>query len=183
MLWRRNEKKKQQDELRNKKTSMNKGEKKIFIIIGVVIALVVILKAMLGHYSNMDDPGIPYYSTASKDVSNAALAIYKKNECKGCHSLWTQRDIMKTVPSPPLDGIGSIRTEKFFYDYLSSKDPQSILPTRLKPEFRMPSYAHLPEQDRKVLAAYLSSLKVKDWYLEETKKREYEKLTGKTYEP
>lgn len=45
----------------------------------------------------------------------------------------------------------------------------------------MPSYAHLPEQDRKVLAAYMASLKVKDWYLEETKKAEYEKLTGKDY--
>ena len=162
---------------------MRKAEKKIFVIIGVTIGLVVVLKAILGHYNNVDDPGIPYYSTASKETSNNALLLYKKYECKGCHTLWTQRDIMKTVPSPPLDGIGSIRTETFFYEYLSAADPKTILPSRLKAEFQMPSYAHLPEEERKLLASYLSSLKVKDWYLEETKKREYEKLTGKKYKP
>ena len=45
----------------------------------------------------------------------------------------------------------------------------------------MPSYASLPEQDRRVLAQYLASLKVKDWYLEQTRKAEYEKLTGLEY--
>jgi len=29
----------------------------------------------------------------------------------------------------------------------------------------------------------MASLKVEDWYLEETKKRAYEKLTGKEYTP
>ncbi|NOX42876.1 MAG: cytochrome c [Gammaproteobacteria bacterium] len=158
-------------------------EKKIFVIIGVAIALVVAVKAILGHYNTTDDPGIPFYSTASKEVSNKALLIYKKNECKNCHTLWTQRNIMQTVPAPPLDGIGSIRTETFFYEYLSAEDPQLILPSRLKKEFQMPSYAHLLDDDRKILAAYMASLKVKDWYLEETRKREYEKLTGKKYNP
>jgi hypothetical protein len=47
----------------------------------------------------------------------------------------------------------------------------------------MPSYAHLHENERRLLAQYLASLKVKDWYLEDTKKAEYEKLTGKDYKP
>jgi hypothetical protein len=29
----------------------------------------------------------------------------------------------------------------------------------------------------------MASLKVKDWYLQDTRKAEYEKLTGKTYTP
>jgi hypothetical protein len=45
----------------------------------------------------------------------------------------------------------------------------------------MPSYASLPDNDRKLLAQYLASLKVKDWYLDQTKQAEYEKLTGKVY--
>jgi hypothetical protein len=90
---------------------------------------------------------------------------------------------MQTVPAPALDGIGSLRSEKFFYEYFSAEDPKTILPSRLKEEFQMPSYAHLPEEDRRILAAYMSSLKVEDWYLEETRKREYEKLTGKKYQP
>ena len=57
------------------------------------------------------------------------------------------------------------------------------MPSRLKPEFRMPSYAALPEERRRLLAKYMDSLKVEDWYLEETKKREYEKLTGEKYTP
>jgi len=42
----------------------------------------------------------------------------------------------------------------------------------------MPSYSHLPQQDRETLAAYMASLKVEDWYLEDLKKLEYKKLTG-----
>ena len=42
----------------------------------------------------------------------------------------------------------------------------------------MPSYATLPEGERHLLAQYLASLKVKDWYFDQTKKAEYEKLTG-----
>lgn len=162
---------------------MIKGEKKIFMIIGVVITLIFIIKAWLGHFDVSDDKGIPYYTTSTHELAQKALLIYKVNNCKSCHTLWSIRDIMQTVPSPPLDGIGEIRSEKWLYEYLSAPDPQVILPSRLKKQFQMPSYAHLEESDRKVLAQYLSSLKVEDWYLEETKKREFEKLTGKKYQP
>jgi hypothetical protein len=47
----------------------------------------------------------------------------------------------------------------------------------------MPSYAQLSDNERHLLASYMASLKVKDWYLEETRKAEYEKLTGKEYRP
>jgi sulfur-oxidizing protein SoxX len=46
----------------------------------------------------------------------------------------------------------------------------------------MPSFAEIPDEDRKMLARYISSLKVRDWYLEESKKSAYEKLTGKEYQ-
>jgi sulfur-oxidizing protein SoxX len=91
------------------------------------------------------------------------------------------KDILESVPAPMLDGIGSLRSETWLYDYLSSPNPQEILPSRLKKKWRMPSYAHIPDGDRHLLAQYLASLKVKDWYLEQTKKSEYEKLTGKDY--
>ena len=48
----------------------------------------------------------------------------------------------------------------------------------LKQEYRMPSYAGMPENERHTLASYLASLKVRDWYLEQTRQAEYEKLTG-----
>ena len=89
----------------------------------------------------------------------------------------------ESVPAPMLDGLGSLRSEEWFYQYFSAANPQAILPSRLKLEFRMPSYAKLPENERRLLASYMASLKVKDWYLEETRKAEYVKLTGKEYRP
>lgn len=156
---------------------MRRGEKGVLALIGLVVAFGM-LRSLL-HVEKKHDREIPFYSTASQDVARKAMDIYHGNGCKECHSLWTLKDIMESVPAPMLDGIGSLRTEAWLYDYLSSSDPQSIIPSRLKKEYRMPSYAKLPDADRRLLSEYLASLKVKDWYLEQTKKAEYEKLTGK----
>lgn len=130
------------------------------------------------------DRGIPFYSTLSQNEGKRALGLIRDNRCKDCHSLWGgEASMMRSVPAPRLDGIGSIRDEAWFYRYLSAANPQSILPTRLKKEFRMPSYASMPDVDRKEIAKYLASLKVKNWYLMQTKKSEYEKLTGNPYHP
>lgn len=158
---------------------MKSGEK---VVLGVIAAVVLfgMIKSGL-QVEDKHDREIPYYSTAPGEVATAAMDVYHNNGCKNCHSLWTLKDMMESVPAPILDGIGSIRTESWLYDYLSSSDPQATLPSRLKKEYRMPSYAGLPESDRRLLAKYLASLKVKDWYLEQTKKAEYEKLTGLVY--
>lgn len=150
--------------------NMRAGEKGILILIGVIVL------TLMGYRTfklvvDEADPGIPFYTTAAHDVKREAELIYKRNDCHSCHALWLVRDMMSSVPAPALDGIGSIRDEAWFYAYFSSEQPQSILPSRLKQEFRMPSYAHLPEEERRLLASYMASLKVKDWYLEETKRR------------
>jgi len=158
---------------------MKRGEKAI--LAGIVVLVVGVSTFNLA--TRQPDRGIPYHTTASKEVQVAATEIYRRNSCKDCHSLWTERDMLQSVPSPKLDGIGSLRDEQWFYDYFSAQDPQKILPSRLKKKYRMPSYAHLPEQERRILAQYMASLKVDDWYLEETRKSEYEKLTGQPYKP
>ena len=107
--------------------------------------------------------------------------LYRSNNCRHCHSLWSVKSALESVPAPALDGIGSLRSEDWFYQYFSSPDPQNILPSRLKAEYRMPSFAQLPDGERRTLAKYMASLKVKDWYLEGTRAAEYEKLTGKAY--
>jgi len=123
--------------------------------------------------------GLPYYSTADAAMARSGALLYKRLQCRNCHSIWSVKNLYETVPAPNLDGIGSWRTEEWLYHYFSSPDPQSILPTRLKKKFRMPSYAKIPEQDRRLLAAYFANLKVKGWYLEQTRKAERKKLTGK----
>ncbi|HHM05412.1 MAG TPA: cytochrome c [Gammaproteobacteria bacterium] len=157
---------------------MRAGEK------GIIIGIVVVVLGMAGYRATQvlkgeKDPGIPFYTTATPELKRQAELIYKENKCSACHSLWMVRSIMENVPAPRLDGIGSLKDEAWFYRYLSAENPQEILPSRLKQEYQMPSYAHLPEEQRRALAAYLASLKVEDWYLEETRRTEFEKLRGK----
>ena len=160
---------------------MRKGEKGIFIVMAVVIVIFFGINSHRHSQVEGEDPGIPFYTVADKELQNAGAALYKKYDCRDCHSIWGIRNPMQSVPSPSLDGIGSLKTEQWLYDYFSAEDPQQIIPSRLKAEYQMPSFAHLPEEERRTLAAYFASLKVEDWYLEEVKKSEYEKLTGKEY--
>ncbi len=158
---------------------MKRGEKAVLAVIGLVLVAGVVRSEL--HVEEKHDRDIPFYSTATPDVARMAMDIYRINGCKSCHTLWTLQDMLQFVPAPMLDGIGSLHSETWLYEYISSTNPQVILPSRLKKEYQMPSFATLPENQRRVLAQYLASLKVKDWYFEETKKAEYEKLTGVEY--
>lgn len=162
---------------------MKSGEKIVFVVIAIVV--IGFMGRNLWRLNTIQevDKGIPYFSTASAALERAATDIYRQQNCKSCHSLWTVRDLIKAVPAPILDGMGSLRSEDWFYQYFSASNPQAILPSRLKKEYQMPSYAQLPENERRLLARYMASLKVKDWYLEETRKAEHEMLTGHEYRP
>ncbi len=160
---------------------MKRGEALILAAIGLVV-VAGIARNLIGRQSaDGPDPGIPYYSTADRALAREAGDLYRQNNCRECHSLWSLKSPLQSVPAPALDGIGSLRSEQWLLEYLSAPDPQSVLPSRLKKEYRMPSYATLPERERRVLAQYLASLRVKDWYLEQTRAAEYEKLTGMPY--
>ncbi len=160
---------------------MRRGEALILATIGVVVAGLMARNAISLHSGGHQDPGIPFYSTANPGLTRAAGDLYRSNNCRQCHSLWTVKSPFESVPAPALDGIGSLRSEEWFYRYFSAPDPQSILPSRLKLEYRMPSLASLPDDERRTLAQYMASLKVKDWYLQSARAAEYEKLTGKAY--
>ena len=136
-----------------------------------------LLRALLQPRTARDGE-IPFYSTATPETAAAAGDLVRAQGCRQCHSLWSTRDLMQAVPAPMLDGMGALRSEQWLYDYLSAPVPQAILPSRLKPEYRMPSYAALPEPQRRLLASYLASLRVRDWYLEQTRRLEHDKLTG-----
>jgi L-cysteine S-thiosulfotransferase len=160
---------------------MKRGEALILATIGVVVAGFMARNAISLRSKGQQDRGIPFYSTANSSLTREGGDLYRSNNCRQCHSLWTVKNAFESVPAPVLDGIGSLRTEEWFYQYFSAPDPQSILPSRLKPEYRMPSFASLTDGERRTLARYMASLKVKDWYLEGARAAEYEKLTGKAY--
>ena len=163
---------------------MRKGEKGILIVMAMIVGGLMLKNLWFVMSGKEKDKGLPFYSTLSQSEGEKALQLMRDNHCKDCHSLWGgAASMMQSVPAPRLDGIGSIRNEQWFYSYLSAQDPQAILPSRMKKQFRMPSYAALPDGERREMAKYLASLKVKNWYLMETRKAEYEKLTGKEYHP
>ncbi len=155
---------------------MKRGEKAVLALIGIVVLSSVLWSST--RTTEKHDKEIPFYSDANADVAKRAMDIYRDNGCKSCHTLWTLQDMTQSVPAPMLDGIGSLHSENWLYDYLSAPNPQTVIPSRLKKQYQMPSYASLPEADRRVLSQYLASLKVKDWYLAETQKSEQEKITG-----
>lgn len=156
---------------------MRKGEKWILAVIGVTVVSLGALN-YIRERGQKADPGIPFYSTSSEQFSGQATKLIKREHCRDCHSLWTLKDILQSVPAPILDGMGALHDEEWFYRYFSAENPQAIIPSRLKPQYRMPSYAQLPERDRRMLAQYMASLKVKDWYLDRLKKAEHRALTG-----
>ena len=162
---------------------MRRGEKGILIAIGVIVVAFMGINVYRHGLEEGPDQGIPFYSDASQTIQDQGAVLYRRLKCRNCHTLWGVRNPMQSVPAPSLDGIGSLRDEAWLYNYLSAESPQDILPSRLKAEYQMPSYAFLPESERKILAAYLAGLKVEDWYLETVRKAAYEKLTGKTYQP
>ena len=159
---------------------MRSGDRLIVGLVGLIV-VIAIGKGIYTANNPIEDKGIPFYSTLSEADQRKGSDMYRDLGCRNCHALWGIKNVMESVPAPSLDGIGSLRSETWLYDYFSSKNPQSILPTRLKKKYAQPSYADLPEAQRRFLAHYFASLKVKDWYLEETKAAEYKKLTGKVY--
>jgi len=160
---------------------MRKGEKGILIGIGVFAIVAMIGKAVLMRHQDPNAGKIPFYSDAPKELSIKAGTLVRQYNCRDCHVYWGKKSMMNAVPAPSLDGIGSLKTEQWLYDYLSAVDPQKILPTRMKMEFQMPSFAQIPEEERRLLAKYLASMKARDWYIPEVKNAEYEKLTGKKF--
>ncbi len=159
---------------------MRKGD---WLIAGLLGAVVVgaVGNGVYTAYHPLNDKGIPFYSTATPEEQERASDMYRDLGCRNCHTLWGVKNILETVPAPSLDGMGSLRDEAWLYRYFSAENPQKILPTRLKSKYAMPSYASLPEEQRRFLAKYIASLKVKDWYLEKTRAAEYKKLTGTVY--
>ena len=157
---------------------MKLGERNLLLGIAAVMIVLMLVNGYRQSGVTAQDKEIPFYTTASHDLQQKGGMLYKRLRCKSCHSLWSVRDIMRTVPAPALDGMGSLRDRKWLYDYFSARDPQSIIPSRLKKEYQMPSYADLPDEERQLLADYISSLKVQDWYLDKARAAECRKLTG-----
>jgi len=148
------------------------------ILLFVAAIAVAIVQSIINPQKQSGDKGLPFYSTADKQLERAGSDMYRSLQCRNCHVIWSVKSVYQSVPAPSLDGIGSLRSEAWLYRYFSAENPQSILPSRLKKKYQMPSYAGLPETERRLLAEYFASLRVRDWYLDDAISAEQKKLTG-----
>ncbi len=158
---------------------MRRGERNIFIGIAIIIIILMVFNYWRQADVTSKEMELPFYTVADAELQHNGGLLYKKLGCKSCHSLWSVRDIMQSVPAPALDGMGDLRSRQWLFKYFSADNPQQILPSRLKQEYQMPSFAHLSDSERSLLADFISSLRVKDWYLEEARAAECRKLTGR----
>ncbi len=149
----------------------------ILLFAGAII--VAIVQSMIKPSVQNENNELPFYSTADPALERAGSDLYRSLQCRNCHTIWSVKSVYQSVPAPSLDGIGSLRSEAWLYRYFSAENPQDILPSRMKEKYKMPSFAGLSQEERQLLAAYFSSLRVKDWYLDETITAEQKKLTGK----
>jgi len=149
----------------------------ILLFAGALV--VAIVQSLIKPSAETEDSELPFYTTADAGLERAGSDLYKSLQCRNCHAIWSVKSIYQNVPAPSLDGIGSLRSEAWLYRYFSAENPQAILPSRLKKKYSMPSYANLSEAERHTLAKYFASLRVKDWYLDQTINAEQKKLTGK----
>lgn len=151
----------------------------VILVLAGLFIFAIVQSMVSPNQQTSKEETLPYYTTAGDALSRSGSKLFKDLHCRDCHTIWSVRNITQFVPAPSLDGIGSLRSEEWLYAYFSAENPQEMLPTRMKKKYQMPSYAHLSDDERMVLARYFASLNVRSWYLEETRKAEQQKLTGK----
>jgi len=133
---------------------VKKGEKVIWILSAMITA-----GALYVGYVVYNAPAklMPNYQLESEEASRGEL-LYRQNGCTNCHKIWN----LGGRKGGPLDGVGSRRDSAWLTAYLSTDDPQSMVPSEVKAVFKMPSFAFLSEGERSDLVAFLSSLKIRD---------------------
>ncbi len=99
----------------------------------------------------------PYYQEIT-EASEKGHQVYRKYECYKCHRIIG----MGHMPGPKLDGLSNRRSREWLKTYLTSENPQKMIPSRFKKEFQMPSYATMPNSEMNQLLDYLGSLKMKE---------------------
>ncbi len=133
---------------------MKKGEK----VIWGMVALITVC-ALYAGYVVYNAPArlMPTYQVESK-VAGRGEVVYRENNCSACHRVWD----MGGHRGGALDGVGSRRDAEWLTAYLSTENPQEILPSTVKKIYQMPSFASMDADSRADLVAYLNSLKHRD---------------------
>ncbi|MDH4228696.1 MAG: cytochrome c [Nitrospirota bacterium] len=130
---------------------MKKGENVVWGVAG----LITLAAVGMGYVAYNAPPQVmPTYQLDSPAAARGEM-VYREQGCSSCHKIWD----LGSSRGGPLDGIGSRRDAEWLSRYLGAENPQILLPSTRKRIYQMPSFAHVPEDRRADLVAYLSSLK------------------------
>lgn len=134
---------------------MKLGEK---IIFGVSALLLVI--GLIFSYSVMKNPIPVSFVVDDTPESQRGSVVFRREGCKNCHMILGNGN----AKGPDLDGMGHRRDRVWLEVYLSSENPQAILPSKpdTNPYYKMPSWSKLTKQDRDDLISFLLAQKSKD---------------------
>lgn len=141
------------------KKSLKTGEKVLFGIAGVFIVLAVIAYIILEMYRLSSDT--PMFETkTSFDFSEQGAvgsALFRESRCTSCHRALRNGTNMGLS----LDGVGSLRTIEWLYNFL--KDPEQTYGAPTIDHGAAPKEAayvsKLPDEDLRAIAQFISELK------------------------
>ena len=143
----------------SKKQLLKTGEKVLFGIAGVFILLAVIAYIILESYRITSDKPM-FESKTSFDFSktgSAGSALFREARCTSCHRALRNGTNMGLS----LDGVGSLRTYEWLYDFL--KNPEQTYGAATIDHGAAPKeaayVAQLPDENLKAIAQFISELK------------------------
>ncbi|WP_455208308.1 c-type cytochrome [Kaarinaea lacus] len=142
-----------------KKQAVKTGEKVLFGIFGVFILLAVIAYIILESFRLTSDK--PMFETkTSYDFSeqgSAGSALFRESRCTSCHRALRNGTNMGLS----LDGVGSLRTYDWLYNFL--KNPEQTYGSSTIDHGAAPKEAayvsRLPDDQLKAIAQFISELK------------------------
>lgn len=142
-----------------KKQILKTGEKVLFAIVGVFILLAIIAYIMLETYRLSSDK--PMFETKTNydftELGSKGSQIFRQSRCTSCHRALRNGTNMGLS----LDGVGSLRTYEWLYNFL--KNPENTYGAATidhGPSPKEAAYvAKMPDDDLKAMATFISELK------------------------
>lgn len=141
------------------KQMLKTGEKVLFAIVGVFILLALIAYIVLETYRLSSDE--PMFETKTNytftELGSKGSAVFRKSRCTSCHRALRNGTNMGLS----LDGVGSLRTYDWLYNFL--KEPEKNYGAATIDHGASPKeaayVARMSDDDIKAMAQFISELK------------------------
>ena len=143
----------------SKKQPLKTGEKVLLAIVAVFIVMAAIAYVVLETYRLSSDKPLFENKTSYNftPLGSKGSELFRHSRCTSCHRALRNGTNMGLS----LDGVGSIRTADWLYQFL--KDPESTYQAKTFDHGQPPKEAayvsRMPDEDLKAMAQFISELK------------------------